>query len=217
VDNSHTSERWLEPMLERRLCQVAAPEELWARIQRPRATQTPSRRLPGWALALAGTGLLCMLSWLFFRGHSTPVLSPQDLAIQALARGEEDLDLRVDTVSAIRSWVKSRTGFDIPIASPTAQEVRLTGVCAVRGGAPAIEVAYRVRGHNAALLVSQGSQPTSVDGKHQFLKCESIGKTRVSSWTMRGQLYTLAYASHSDLRDECLLCHSGTEQLTLRN
>jgi len=78
-------------------------------------------------------------------------------------------------------------------------------------------VAYRVSGHNAALLVSKADPAISGDGRHRFLKCESTGGTRVSSWVMRGQLYTLAYAAPGDLRDECLLCHNGTVSMTAAN
>jgi hypothetical protein len=34
-----------------------------------------------------------------------------------------------------------------------------------------------------------------------------------SSWVMRGQLYSLAYADVNDFHAACLLCHAGGERL----
>jgi hypothetical protein len=198
---------WLQPDLERHLAPVSAPDELWNRIQRPRPTPQPRRPV----LVFAAAALAIAAVW---AALPKQVVSDQAEAIQALNREPENLDLRADTVTEIRAWVKSKTGLDLPLPSATSQAVQLTGVCGVKNRTA---IAYRVRGHNAALLVSKVSPAFAVDGKHRFLKCESVGGSRVSSWTMRGQLYTLAYASTTDPRDECLLCHAGPQQLPLAN
>jgi hypothetical protein len=205
---------WLEPVLERHLVQVSAPDALWHRIQHPRPVETQASR-PKILLVLTAAAVVAAAVWSVFPRRADNAVSGQAAAVEALTRQPEDLDFRSDTVSEIRVWVKARTGLDLPLPDGTARAVRLTGVCAVKGGTPAVEVSYRVRGHNAALVVSKARSAESAgDAKHHLLKCESVAGTRVSSWTMRGQLYTLAFAVHGDARDECLLCHSGAEQLT---
>lgn len=213
-------EHTLDRLLESHLGPVSAPDHLWDLVQHPPARQSsPHLRT---SVLLLAAALLAAAAWIFLLNRTNQPLSRQDLAIQALAHEPEDLELRTDTVTEIRTWVKSKTGLDIPLPAATSQAVQMTGVCAVKGGAPAVEVSYRVGGHNAALVVSKAGLMSSVGPKHRFLKCESIGSTRVSSWTMRGQLYTLAYASPGEValggsQDECLLCHSAARQLTLSN
>ena len=202
----YLDETWLAPMLARNLGQVSAPDELLHRIHHPRAGRARKPIALRTVDLMVVSALLALVVWGIF---PRKVLSPQALAIQALNRGPEELELQSGTVSEIRSWVKTRTGLDLPLSSETSRRVRLKGVCAVKGATPTIEVAYRVGSHNAALLVSKASPEMAGDGKHRFLKCEATGGARVSSWIMRGQLYTLAYAAPGDLRDECLLCHSA--------
>jgi hypothetical protein len=174
-------------------------------------------------MAAAAAALLAATTWRLVPRHSSEEISREALVMEALSGEPEVLDLRSDTVSEIRTWVKSRTGLDLPLPANTAPTVRLAGVCAVKGGgAPAFRVAYRVGGRKAELLVSKASPAESGDGRHRFLKCESNGNARVSSWTMRGQLYTLAYATmpgtaSAESREECLLCHAGPRHLTFSN
>lgn len=215
MNQSHTGQLWLEPVLERHLVEVSAPDELWNRVRNPIASQPVLvARTPLLALA-AAVMLMAGAVWtlLPLRSHQA---SREALAIEALARNPEDLDLRSETVPEIRAWVKSRTGLDLPLPARTAKAVRLAGACAVNLGTAGVEVSYRVSGRNAVLLVSKATAAEAQE-KHRFLKCESIGNRRVSSWTMRGQLYTLAVAAIGDARDECLLCHAGAQQLTLSN
>jgi len=217
--------QWLEPVLERNLGQVAAPCGLWEKVVSRRPV--PVRKKPvGWTLVplLAGFSLVAAAVWFVVPRHSSDALTEQARAIRALSLEPDDLELRSDTVTEIRDWVKVKTGLDIPLPARTSDTVWLTGVCAVKGGTPAVEVAYRVNGRNAALLVSKvhaegthGEGGLPPDGRHRFLKCESVGGKRVSSWTMRGQQYTLAYAAHGDTRDECFLCHDGVQHLAISN
>jgi hypothetical protein len=192
---------WLDPVMERHLGQVSAPDGLWDAIQRPPARTIPRSRAPRHLLVTLAAASLAAALWGFLPRHS-------------------DTELRSNTATEIRAWVQSKTGLDIPFPVTTSQAVRLTGVCAVRGGTPSVEVSYRVSGRAASLLVSKANASNagpSFDAKHRFLKCESLGVKRVSSWVMRGQLYTLAYAATGEARDECLLCHSGAPPLTLSN
>lgn len=182
--------------LEQHLGPVHAPDELWDRIANPRARKTRRSRVP---LVLAAAAAILA-------------------ATVVLSRGSDELELRSNAAGEIRSWVKDRTGLDIPFPNATPPDVWLAGVCEVKGGSPTVKVSYRVRGRNAELLVSKAAEDSG-EGPHQALKCESIGRNRVSSWTMRGQHYTLAFAAASDARDECRLCHNGPgqEHLTLSN
>jgi hypothetical protein len=194
---------------------VSAPDELWDRLQRPRVHPHGQKTHSGVAplAMLAVATLAAMAVWGFFPRSAK---STDELAIEALNRAPETLELQSGALPEIRAWVKTRTGLDLPLPSEASRAVRLQGVCAVRGGS-AIEVAYRVSGHNAALLVSKAGPETTGNGKHRFLKCESTGGVRVSSWIMRGQLYTLAYSAPGDLRDECQLCHAVAGQRILAN
>jgi hypothetical protein len=210
VREPYSDETWLRPVLARNLGQVSAPDELWRRIGNPRATEVRRHSFRPVTL-LAVVTVAAAIVWGFLPRRPA---SPQKLAVEALERETENLELQSDTSSEIRAWVKSRTGLDLPLPSETSRMVRLRGVCAVKGG---VEVAYRVRGHNAALLVSKASPAMTGDGRHRFLKCESAAGTRVSSWIMRGQLYTLAYSAPGDGRDECLLCHAVVGPLTAVN
>jgi len=214
VRDHYSNETWLEPALARNLGQVSAPDELWLRIQNPRVAPARKPITLRTVDLMIVSALLAVVVWGFFPRRA---LSPQELAIQALERGPENLELESGAVSEIRAWVRKRTGLDLPLPSATSASVRLKGVCAVKGGAPTIEVAYRVSGHNAALLVSKASPAIAGDTRHRFLKCESTGGIRVSSWIMRGQLYTLAYSAPGDLRDECLLCHAAAVSMTALN
>ena len=216
---------WLEPVLERNLGRVPAPTGLWEKVIAPRPPRRPvaARKEPmGWTLLplLTGFTLLAAGIWIVAPRHTNEALTEQARAIRALSLEPGDLELQSDTVTEIRDWVKVKTGLDIPLPARTSETVWLTGVCALKGGSPAVEVAYRVNGRNAALLVSkvhaEGTHGEA-DGRHRFLKCESVGGKRVSSWTMRGQQYTLAYAAHGDTRDECFLCHDGVQHLAISN
>jgi hypothetical protein len=164
---------------------------------------------------VAAVALMACAAWVLRARHTTDLTS---VALQTLTREVRDLDFRTDEVDGIRGWVLRRTGLEIPLPERTARGVRLTGVCAVKGGGvPGVAVAFCVRGRNAALVVSKASSDAPGGMKHRFLKSVQTGGARVSSWTMHGQLYTLAYAAAADARDECLLCHSEAQHLALAN
>jgi hypothetical protein len=72
-----------------------------------------------------------------------------------------------------------------------------------RAGVPTAEIAYRVGDADVSLVVSR--IPQEGDGRHQFVKSGSYHGSSFQSWTMRGQMYTIASA---DAKVGCLLCHS---------
>ena len=72
-----------------------------------------------------------------------------------------------------------------------------------RGSTPTAEISYRVGDVDATLVVSK--IPVEGDGRHAFVKSGSYHGANFQSWTMRGQMYTIASA---DARVGCMLCHS---------
>ena len=184
---------WLERALERDLHRVSAPDELWRRVV-SRRTIRPRAGITMMAIA-------AMLVWGFF---PRPAPDPRELALKALSAAPANLELTSGTLPEIRHWVSARTGFDVPLPARSAALVRVKGVCEVRGN---IAVAYQVNGREAALVISKADVAPAGAARHQFLKCDSVAGKRISSWIMRGQLYTLAYATAGETRDECQLCH----------
>ena len=107
--------------------------------------------------------------------------------------------LQSEKAPEIRAWIKQNTGLDIPLPAEPSPLIRLSGARVVKGGA---EVRFQVNHHDATLLVAKA--PTAPgDGKHRF-----VSKT---SWTMRGQSYTVASDVPEDSSAACLLCHTGAD------
>ena len=82
---------WMEPVLERHLGPVPAPEELWDRVRGPRRKTA----VFGWKLAFAAM-LVVATGW---------ALHPRGVSIESERAGE------------IREWVRARTGLDVPLAA----------------------------------------------------------------------------------------------------
>lgn len=208
-------EAWLEPVLERHLGRVTAPEGLWDRVHNPavRRSGNSTRRL-AWASAAALFALV-VAAW-GLRASRGSAFANEALAVQALTRGPEHLQFRSNSAMEIRSWVKTRTGIDIPFPPETSSSkiVRLNGACAAGG---TVEVAYRVGDQNATLIVTKAKSAPPGEDRHRFLSGGYYQGRSVSSWVMRGQLYTIAYAVTGDFRTACLLCHAGAQSLTALN
>jgi anti-sigma factor RsiW len=131
-------------------------------------------------------------------------ISGEERAVRALSRAPEQLQFHSTDAAELRAWVKSGAGLDVPMPAHTASSVQLVGAYVNRkGGTPTAEIAYRVGGVDATLVVSK--IPMEGDGRHQFVKSGSYHGSNFTSWTMRGQMYTIASA---DARVGCLLCHS---------
>jgi anti-sigma factor RsiW len=130
-------------------------------------------------------------------------LSGEERAVGALSRTPEQLHFRSTDAAELRAWVKTDTGMDVPMPAHTASSVQLIGAYVNRKGTPTAEISYRVGGENVTLVVSK--IPMDGDGRHQFVKSGSYHGSSFQSWTMRGQMYTIASA---DARAGCLLCHS---------
>lgn len=131
-------------------------------------------------------------------------LTSEELAVRALSRPAEQLEFRSEDLSELRIWVKSGTGLDVPLPGRTSPTVHMIGARVNRSGVPTAEISYRVGNVDATLVVSKA--PPSGDGRHAFVKSGSYHGTNFQSWTMRGQMYTIAATDTA--RVGCMLCHS---------
>jgi hypothetical protein len=175
---------WIETILERKLDRVAAPDELWDRIDRSLTVAARNEQRPRGVEKLAWTLVAAMLVVVLAWG----------------LRPRRDLVFQSESATQIREWVRANAGLDIPLLGNSPQ-VRLTGARLMRGD---VEIACRVGNHEARLLVAKNS--SSLQHGVQPTKERST-----ASWGMSGRLYTLACATPEDLRIACLLCHSNSE------
>jgi len=181
----------LEQVLSRELRPVAAPRELWDRVQLGQDVPGPIRaRYLGWALAGLAAVLMVGIIWNF---RTVPVVAAETDSPQFRSR----------EATEIRGWVKANAGFDVPLRPGS---VQLIGASVRNGSA---EVVCRVGDRPARLVVSK-SRPGPFDGaRHHVLSSSWFRGGRALSWIMRGQLYTLACATPEDLKAACFLCHGG--------
>ena len=194
-----------QPELKRHLGPVRAPDELWDRVHNAaggnpvRMRQTGWNPAWGWVTAVALVALAAGLTvWL-----NRP-LSREQMAVRALSRTPEQLQFRSASLAEIRAWVKNGTGLDIPLPVRTASSVQMIGAYVSGRRTPTAEIVYRVDGVDTALVVSK--IPLEGEGRHAFVKGGSYHGADFLSWTMRGQMYTIASA---DARVGCMLCHSA--------
>ncbi len=172
---------WLEPELEHGLREVAAPPELWDRVQSARAVRPPesTRRLV-WALALSVVLAAVALSL---------VRSP-------VRRDSQTIAIHCQNPAELRAWVKAKTGIDVPLRGAPPASIRLIGA---RNEGERVEIAYRAGDGDALLQVSRAAGAADVP--------HSNPSGKVSSWVMSGQRYTLACDNPADLQLACKLCH----------
>ena len=194
-----------EPELARHLGPVKAPDQLWDRVQGAasagrsvRTGQIGWNPAWGWVSAVALVALAAGLTvWL------NRELTSEQIAVRALSRTPDQLQFRSADLSELRAWVKKDTGMDVPLPVRTASSVQMVGAYVSRKKTTTAEISYRVGGADVALVVSK--IPAQGDGRHAFVKGGSYHGANFQSWTMRGQMYTIASA---DALAGCLLCHS---------
>lgn len=199
-----------EPELSRHLGPVKAPDQLWDRVHgagvpvRTRARSwTPFWRKKTWILAAAAAaavaGLAVGVNFMLNRS-----LSLEELAVAALGRSPDQLKFRSGEAPAVRAWIKSGTGLDVPMPSQLSPAVRLVGATVLSSKVPTAQVSYRVGDMDVTLAVSKADP--AADGKHTFVRSGSYHGASFVTWSMRGQMYTVAAA---DARVGCQLCHNG--------
>jgi hypothetical protein len=199
----------LERELSRHLGPVKAPDDLWDRVHG--GHRVNSRRSYGmrWQWAAAAAAIVAVVAGITVWQNRT--LSDEELAVRALSRAPEQLDFRSEDPTELRAWVKDGTGLDIPLTGRAAPAVRLIGASARKGPRRA-EIAYRVGTMDVSLVVSKA--PPEEGSRHTFKKGGSYHGANFQSWTMRGQMYTIAA---SDAKMGCVLCHSTGAPRTLVN
>ena len=199
-----------ESELKRHLGPVKAPDNLWDRVHVARAVKPRPDRGISWQWATIAVATVAVIAG--FTVWLNRDLTGEELAVRGLSHTAAQLDFRSDNLTEVRAWVKSGTGLDVPLPVRTAPSVRMIGARINRGQVAAAEISYRVGDSNATLVVSR--IPANGDGRHAFVKSGSYHGTNFQSWTMRGQMYTLASA---DARVGCILCHSTGAPRTTEN
>jgi hypothetical protein len=204
---------WNEPELGRHLGPVRAPEELWDRVQGAGSSQrvyalTP--RAHTWRWAAAAVAMVAVIAGITVWQNRE--ISGEERAVRALNRFANELDFRSENLTEVRTWVKTGTGLDVPMPGNTSPVVRMVGARVNRAGVATAEIAYRVGDADVSLVVSR--IPQEGDGRHQFVKSGTYHGSSFQSWTMRGQMYTIASA---DAKVGCLLCHSTGAPRTVVN
>jgi hypothetical protein len=186
----------IEEILEEELAREAAPRELWDRVRHPRAAAAGTLKLRRlmWAMAAAA---VVMASGMWFTR-----VTAEARAIEAATKAPEPLEFRSADAAEVRAWVKNHSGLDVPLAAELSPRVVLEGARPVGG---AVEIAYRVDGRRVALLVSKAGALDFRKTSHGVLNRDR----RAVSWSMRGERFTLACASPSDMEAACTLCHAA--------
>ncbi len=195
-----------ESELRRHLGPVPAPDELWERVHNTRVVKLRPNRGMTWQWAAAALATVAIVAGVTIWQHRE--ISGEERAVRALRRTPEQLQFHSADAAELRAWVKTGTGMDLPMPAHTASSVQLVGAYVNRkGSTPTAEISYRVGGQDATLVVSK--IPMEGDGRHAFIKSGSYHGANFTSWTMRGQMYTIASVGASaNARVGCLLCHS---------
>ena len=190
-----------ESELSRHLGPVTAPDELWDRVHGAHVVKSRPSRGMTWQWAAAALAMVALVAGVTVWQNRE--MSGEERAVRALSRTPEQLQFHSADLAELRTWVKSDTGMDLPLPVRTSSSVQLIGAYVNRKGTPTAEISYRVGGVDATLVVSK--IPMEGDGRHAFIKSGSYHGSSFQSWTMRGQMYTIASA---DAKVGCLLCHS---------
>jgi hypothetical protein len=221
---------WLERELARQLAPVAAPDSLWARINRKQRRRvrliSPERTFWPVAVAMALLALAGVLRTFSVNREPDP-LPEQELAL--LARPSGQFDFRSNSFAETRAWVKAQANIDIdvPAGQPAADRgaVRLLGTRIVRlHGLPVAAIDYRVGDQWATLFVS--GKRAGLTGSAKASK-HLLSQGRLVSWNMRSETYTIAYSAAGafsatgafpgtgNSRGACLLCHANSPGVIL--
>jgi len=181
---------------------VAAPADLWLRIEEPRGGYVVlARRWPVWAFAAALAATIALFCF-SLRSDTGSYLAKS--AVRELARGVDDVQFRSADPAAIRAWVRANAGFDIPLPPRSADNVKIIGVSVVHSGAPMVCVTYRVGNRPSRLLVARAA---AVTPQHHSIDESRYRGMPVSTWVMNGQTYALASAPVEKAHAGCVLCH----------
>ena len=205
----------LETVLAKHMGPEKAPDALWGRIQNPRS-QARTNATPiwvRWAPIAATLMLVAGGAWWVGNLDQRPT-TPESMAVAALENGSEPLALETSDTAEIRRWVKANSGIDIPLPPKHDSVIQVIGARMMDGPNPMAEVSYQVGEYRAALLVAKDPTGRKSYPTHGLRPSDPLEKAHVSSWSMRGQSYTLASNARGDeFERACLLCHDQTPSL----
>jgi hypothetical protein len=157
-----------------------------------------------WA-AVAIAAVVIAGGWTLWNQLRAPQ-SVEAMAMAALDRNPEDLALRTEDAASVRKWVRVNSGIDIPLPPKHSGVIRIQGA-RVNTESGLAEVAYQVGEFRAALLVTKNPAGVTAYPKHDFRGSDAFEAARVTSWSLKGQNYTLAWTAPGEFRTACLLCH----------
>lgn len=135
---------WFEPALSTHLDRVAAPEDLWERIQNSAAKASVHRSVNVARIGACAT-LVLLVVWLY-PWHR---------------------ELRSGDGSEIRAWVRANAGIDVPLRAHS-PGLQLTGASLAKGS---VAIAYRVGNRDGRLMVAKGGsggRHTAASGARVF-------------------------------------------------
>jgi hypothetical protein len=164
-----------------------------------------------WATA-AATILISVGGWSYWQLHRENPVSIQTMALSALKHKAGDMELRTEDATTVRQWVKAHSGIDIPLPPRHSSWVKIVGASISGSDDKIAEVSYQVGEYQAALLVAKDKTGAKSYPSHEIRPSDPLETARVSSWSMKGQSYTLAWMAPGEARVACLLCH-GAEPL----
>lgn len=193
----------LESVLAKHLNRVAAPMNTWAHVRG--SVRAPAR--PIWTVwaAAAAAALLAVGLW----QASQPPQSVEAMAVAALDQSASDLAIQTEDANTVRKWIKAESGLEIPLPPKHDDLVKILGARINRGEQTVAEISYQVGEYRAALMIAKDPSGKRTYPNHDVRSSDPFDKARVSSWSMRGQSYTLAWSAPGEFRVACLLCHSG--------
>ena len=158
-----------------------------------------------WAVAAVAVAVIAG-GWTLWNELRTPQ-TVEAMALAALDRGPEDLALRTEDAASVRKWVRTNSGIDIPLPPKHSGVIHIRGA-RVNGDTQRVaEVSYQVGEFRAALMVTKDPTGAKSYPKHDFRGSNALEAARVTSWSMKGQSYTLAWTAPGEFRTACLLCH----------
>ncbi len=98
-------------------------------------------------------------------------------------------------------------GIDIPLPPKHSDVIRISGASVNHEGPRMAQVSYEVGQFRAALLVTKDPSGVTRYPKHDFQGSNSLEAAQVTSSSLKGQAYTLAWTAPGEFRTACLLCH----------
>lgn len=212
MGRSEENKTWLEDVLRRRLGRVSAPDELWDRVVLPRVEDRRQFSHPGvWMLVTASALAVSVFAaaWGYYP-HRLNVGELETLAKQGVDQSSPSVEFRSDEGSAIRTWIRNRTGLDIRLPAQSGSAIQIIGARVVDGAGSTVEIRYRAGGQVFVLLTSREGLRTSNGLRHADLSGAALQNARAVTWTMAGQTYTLAAQRAEYLHTACLVCHSDS-------